>query len=138
MLAYLGAIRLLLGAQAVYRGVTMESALTRLTRQALLPSDLTVAQAKCGIRRATRRLSRTRWFHDGCLVRAIALSVLIADRPGVLIHIGFSGGNPGDGEPRALGHAWVSCRGVIVSDERGADVGHAYFEAKQLVVHRLP
>lgn len=138
LLALVSAARLLLGAQVVYRGTTVENALAQLSQLPLLPSHVTVAQATCSIRRAKRILSGVRWFRDGCLVRALALGVLIADRSDVLIHVGFRAANPGDEVSRAIGHAWVTCRGDIVSDERGEDVTDTYVEATQLTVQRHP
>jgi hypothetical protein len=84
--------------------------------------------------RGSRLRASWRGGLDTCLVRALVAGTLLADRGGVVLHVGFC---PDPcGTPRALGHAWLS-----VGDQTwglpATLSGEAYSAALDLPMRRL-
>lgn len=97
------AFRLARRAQAVGR-VSLPDLVAELPRTRFLPAAV---DPEAAFRATTRAVSRgARWFGwlGTCLVKALVLSALLADREGVVLVLGV---RPGTGESPIDGHAWV-------------------------------
>jgi len=100
---FLHALRLARQAQAVGR-IPLPELVAALPRTRFLPSAV---DPDAALRATTRAVSRgERWFGwlGTCLVKALVLSALVADRDGVELVLGV---RPGTGQNPIDGHAWV-------------------------------
>jgi hypothetical protein len=105
------ALPLARGAQRVAHGVPLPDVMARLCRRppkaALAPPTWAAPAAD----RACRLLAATGHGRDTCLVRSLVLAALLADRPGVVLHVAL-GRVPGpEPIPSLEGHAWVTIDG---------------------------
>lgn len=128
------ALRLARYAQKVLEGHKLNTVVDTLSRRRWQPSGLEPQIARCAALRASRYLARFRRKDDTCLVRALVLSSLLSDQPGVLLHIGFRSAS--DGGSLIAGHAWVTVGDVDVSGDRPVRQGQLYTCAQHIPIER--
>lgn len=124
--------RLARHAQEVTRA-PLPDVVTRLLALRGLPRGVDPDAAWVAAARGSRYRARWRGGLDTCLVRTLVAGTLLADRPGVTLHIGF---RPDPcGVPRAEGHAWLSVGGESWGMPDSPS-GEAYRAALDLPMHR--
>lgn len=132
ILLFVNAIRLTYIAQTI-QWRPLPKVIARLEVLWWLPCNADVEAARRATLRACGRLARWAGGLDTCLVRALVLGTLLADREGVVLHLGFRPGNTGAGI--ADGHAWLTLNGdPLLDPETG---GAAYVESLQLPMRRF-
>jgi hypothetical protein len=133
MRLFLDAFRLAGHAQEVARAPLPDVA-SRLLALGGLPRGADPDAAWVAAARGCRYRCRWRGALDTCLVRALVAGTLVADRDGVVLHVGFRPAP--SGVARLDGHAWVS-----VNDQAwglpAASLGESYDAALDLRLHRL-
>ena len=81
----------------------------RMMNRPRLPRNLPPRSAALAAGRASRWWSRLTAGMDSCLTRTLVTGVLLSDRPGVVLHVGFRPA-VGTGAPHD-GHAWLTVEG---------------------------
>jgi len=115
---------------------TIARLLETLTARAGLPVGQAPARCRCAAARASRLLGGLGRL-DSCIVRSLVVAVLLSDRPGVRLHVGFGSHEPGDGgQAEVVGHAWVTLDGELVSETASSMTAPPYTEAKVYEVRR--
>lgn len=101
----------------------------------LLPCRLSLPSAALAAGRASRWWSRLTTGLDSCLIRTLVTGVLLADRPGVVLHVGFrpSGGT---GAPHD-GHAWLTVDGrELPQGSTAPEPGEPFTEVRAIQLER--
>ena len=129
---FINALRLAWVAQAI-QSRPLPEVITRLEALRWLPRGVDEAAARRATLRACGRLARWTGGLDTCLIRALVLGTLLADREGVVLHLGFRPGSPGTG--MASGHAWLTLNGKPWLDPQTG--GAPYVESLQLPMRRV-
>lgn len=107
---------------------------SRLLALGSLPRGVDPDAAWVAAARGSRYRSRWRGGLDTCLVRALVAGTMVADRDGVVLHVGF---RPDPcGVARVDGHAWVSVDGRTWGLP-AAPLGESYDAALDLRLHRM-
>ena len=129
---FVQAFRLSLKAQRV-RTKALDLVAADMTSAAFLPRGVAVGEAVRAAERACSRVGRWARGLDSCLTRSLVAGTLLADRPGVFVHVGFrapASGNPADG------HAWVSVGDEEVGVVTPPDHAGPFVEALRLPMRR--
>ncbi|MFZ1639826.1 MAG: lasso peptide biosynthesis B2 protein [Candidatus Contendobacter sp.] len=128
---FVNALRLAWIAQAI-QSRPLSKVIARLEALRWLPRGADAEAARRATLRACGRLARWTGGLDTCLIRALVLGALLADREGVVLHLGFRPGSAGAGS--ADGHAWLTLNGEPVLDPETG--GAAYLESLRLPMRR--
>ena len=129
---FVNALRLAWIAQTI-QSRPLPKVIARLETLRWLPCGADAEAARRATLRACRRLARWTGALDTCLIRALVLGALLADREGVVLHLGFRPGNAGAGS--ADGHAWLTLNGEPILDPETG--GAAYVESLRLPIRRF-
>ena len=129
---FVNALRIAWIAQAI-RWRPLPEVIARLETLRWLPRSADMAAARRATLRACGRLARWTGGLDTCLIRALVLGTLLADREGVVLHLGFRPGSAGTGI--ASGHAWLTVNGEPWLDPQTG--GAAYVESLRLPMRRI-
>ncbi|HVN76622.1 MAG TPA: lasso peptide biosynthesis B2 protein [Thermoanaerobaculaceae bacterium] len=129
---FLHALRLSVKAQRVQRR-SLEDVAGALVRTRPLPRGVGADAAARAAGRACSRVKRWAGGLDTCLTRSLVAGALLADRPGVVLHVGFRGQATG---PLHEGHAWVTLDGRNVTDARDGEHAGPFTEALRVPLRR--
>lgn len=107
----------------------------RMLEQPRLPCHLPPGSAARAAGRASRWWSRLTTGLDSCLTRTLVTGVLLSDRPGVVLHVGFRP-SEGRGAPHD-GHAWLTLEGRELPEaSTTAEPGEPYTEVRAIRLAR--
>ncbi len=131
---FLRALRLVRLAQQV-SAEPVDLVARRMLEQPWLPRNLSPPSAARAAGRASRWWSRLTTGLDSCLTRTLVTAVLLADRPGVVLHVGFRP-SEGSGAPHD-GHAWLTLEGRDLPEaSTTAEPGEPYTELRTIPLAR--
>ena len=128
------ALRLSWKAQRI-RSSSLSLVVERLLATRFLPRAPGTEEASQAAGRACRLLSRFAGGVNTCLTRSLVTGTMLAERGGIVLHVGFRMGQ-GSGMAHE-GHAWITVQGEHVSDPLNTDPhNRAFVESLRLPLRR--
>ena len=129
---FLHALRLSLKAQRIRRRPLADVAAS-LTRTRPLPRGVATDEAVRAAGRAGLRVRRWAGGLDSCLTRSLVAGALVADRPDVVLHVGFREARTA---PLHEGHAWLTLGDHNVTDAADEEHTAPFTEALRVPLRR--
>ncbi len=132
---FLRALRLVRLAQQVSTR-PVDQVARRMTELSWLPRNLSPRAAGVAADRAGRWWSRLTTGRNSCLIRTLVTGAMLADRPGVVLHVGFRP-STGNGVLHD-GHAWLTVDGRDMPEGSSATgPGEPYTESLAIPLARV-